>query len=42
MFMTTKISWSQYSRMPHDTFIWRGIAGSEVLTPFEVKTILIK
>lgn len=33
-FMTTKISWNQYNRMPHDTFIWRGIDGSEVLTHF--------
>lgn len=33
-FMTTKISWSQYNRMPHDTFNWRGIDGSEVLTHF--------
>ena len=33
-FMTTKISWSQYNRMPHDTFRWRGIDGSEVLTHF--------
>ncbi|OKP89678.1 alpha-mannosidase [Paenibacillus sp. P32E] len=33
-FMTTKISWSQYNRMPHDTFHWRGIDGSEVLTHF--------
>ncbi|CAI6083822.1 alpha-mannosidase [Cohnella sp. JJ-181] len=33
-FMTTKISWSQYNRMPHDTFKWRGIDGSEVLTHF--------
>lgn len=33
-FMTTKIAWSQYNRMPHDTFIWRGIDGSEVLTHF--------
>ncbi|MBD1382271.1 alpha-mannosidase [Metabacillus arenae] len=33
-FMTTKISWSQYNRMPHDTFYWRGIDGSEVLTHF--------
>lgn len=34
MFMTTKISWNQYNRMPHDTFLWRGIDGSEVLTHF--------
>ncbi|THF83281.1 alpha-mannosidase [Cohnella fermenti] len=33
-FMTTKISWNQYNRMPHDTFVWRGIDGSEVLTHF--------
>ncbi|HZG86472.1 alpha-mannosidase [Paenibacillus sp.] len=33
-FMTTKISWSQYNRMPHDTFYWRGIDGSELLTHF--------
>jgi alpha-mannosidase len=34
VFMTTKISWNQYNRMPHDTFIWRGIDGSEILTHF--------
>ena len=34
VFMTTKISWNQYNRMPHDTFFWRGIDGSEVLTHF--------
>lgn len=34
MFMTTKISWNQYNRMPHDTFYWKGIDGSEVLTHF--------
>lgn len=33
-FMTTKISWSQYNRMPHDTFNWRGIDGTEMLTHF--------
>src|SRR5699024_6635562 len=34
MFMTTKISWNQYNRMPNDTFMWKGIDGSEVLTHF--------
>ena len=34
MFMTTKISWNQFNRMPHDTFHWKGIDGSEVLTHF--------
>lgn len=33
-FITTKISWNQYNRLPHDTFQWRGIDGSEVLTYF--------
>lgn len=33
-FMTTKISWNQYNRMPHDTFRWRGIDGTEVMTHF--------
>jgi len=33
-FMTTKISWNQFNRMPHDTFYWRGIDGSDVLTHF--------
>lgn len=30
-FVTSKISWSKYNRMPHDTFHWRGPDGSEVL-----------
>ncbi len=34
IFMTTKISWNQFNRMPCDTFRWRGIDGSEVLTHF--------
>lgn len=34
VFMTIKISWNQYNQMPHDTFIWRGIDGTEVLTHF--------
>ncbi|MDQ0200265.1 alpha-mannosidase [Neobacillus ginsengisoli] len=33
-FMTTKISWSQFNKMPHDTFKWRGIDGTEILTHF--------
>lgn len=33
-FMTTKISWNQYNRFPYDTFRWRGIDGTEVLTHF--------
>lgn len=34
MLMTTKLSWNQYNRMPNDTFIWRGIDGSEIKTHF--------
>ena len=33
-FMTTKLSWNEYNRFPYDTFTWRGIDGSEVLTHF--------
>ena len=33
-FMTTKISWSQFNRFPYDTFYWRGIDGTQVLTYF--------
>ena len=34
VFMTTKISWNQFNRMPHDTFRWKGMDGTEVLTHF--------
>lgn len=37
-FMTTKLSWSQFNRMPADTFRWRGIDGSEVLAHFVTAT----
>lgn len=33
-FMTTKISWNQFNRMPMDTFWLQGIDGSKVLTHF--------
>jgi alpha-mannosidase len=33
-FMTTKISWNEYNLMPHDTFLWKGIDGTGVLTHF--------
>jgi alpha-mannosidase len=38
VFMTTKISWNQFNRMPCDTFRWRGIDGTEVLTHFVTAT----
>ncbi|MBX3062725.1 MAG: alpha-mannosidase [Anaerolineae bacterium] len=33
-FMTIKISWGKFNRFPYDTFRWRGIDGTEVLTHF--------
>lgn len=33
-FMTTKISWNEFNKMPYDTFLWEGIDGSRVLTHF--------
>lgn len=33
-FMTSKLSWSEFNLTPYDTFMWRGIDGSEVLTHF--------
>jgi alpha-mannosidase len=33
-FMTIKIGWSQYNRLPYDTFMWQGIDGTQVLTHF--------
>ncbi|MCX7681902.1 MAG: alpha-mannosidase, partial [Anaerolineae bacterium] len=33
-FMTTKIGWNQYNRLPYDSFWWQGIDGTRVLTHF--------
>jgi len=33
-FMTTKISWNQFNKLPYDTFLWKGIDGTEILTHF--------
>lgn len=33
-FITSKISWNKFNKMPYDTFMWRGMDGSEVLTHF--------
>ena len=35
-FLTTKLSWNEANPFPHDSFLWRGIDGSEVLTHFNV------
>ncbi|MFZ2539061.1 MAG: alpha-mannosidase, partial [Oscillospiraceae bacterium] len=31
-FMTTKIAWNQFNKLPMDTFWWKGIDGTEVFT----------
>lgn len=31
-FYTTKMAWNDLNTFPHDSFVWRGIDGSEVLT----------
>ncbi len=33
-FMTIKIGWSQYNRLPYDTFLWQGLDGTKILTHF--------
>lgn len=33
-FMTTKLSWNQFNKIPYDTLRWRGIDGTEILTHF--------
>ncbi|GHV70778.1 alpha-mannosidase [Spirochaetia bacterium] len=34
VFVTSKLSWNQFNRIPYDTFNWRGIDGTEILTYF--------
>ena len=33
-FVTSKISWNDRDRMPHETFMWEGIDGTEIFTSF--------
>lgn len=33
-FLTQKISWSQFNKFPHQTFLWEGIDGSRIFTHF--------
>ncbi len=33
-FVTSKISWNDENKMPYDTFLWKGIDGSEIFTYF--------
>lgn len=33
-FLTQKISWSEFNKFPHQTFLWEGIDGSRIFTHF--------
>lgn len=33
-FFTIKIGWSQYNRLPYDSFWWQGLDGTKILTHF--------
>ncbi|MBN8712016.1 MAG: alpha-mannosidase [Verrucomicrobia bacterium] len=33
-FVTQKISWSQFNRFPHQTFLWEGLDGTRIFTHF--------
>ena len=33
-FTTTKLSWNGYNKMPYDSFYWKGIDGTKILTHF--------
>ncbi len=37
-FFTIKIGWSQYNRMPYDSFWWQGLDGTRVLTHYSTTT----
>ncbi|NDJ85134.1 MAG: alpha-mannosidase [Chloroflexi bacterium] len=38
-FMTIKIGWSQYNRLPYDSFWWQGLDGTRVLTHFSTTPV---
>ena len=33
-FLTQKISWNQFNKFPHHTFLWEGIDGTQIFTHF--------
>ena len=33
-FVTTKLSWNQFTSFPHDTFFWQGVDGTRILCHF--------
>ena len=40
-FFTIKINWNESNKFPHDTFMWRGLDGSEVLAIFATNYVNI-
>lgn len=35
-FLTTKLSWNEANVFPHDSFIWKGLDGTQILTHFNI------
>ena len=35
-FLTTKLSWNEANAFPHDSFIWKGLDGTGILTHFNI------
>ncbi len=33
-FVTSKISWNEFNKLPYDTFLWEGIDGTDIFTYF--------
>ena len=33
-FVTSKISWNEYNKLPYDTFMWEGLDGTKIFTQF--------
>lgn len=33
-FMTTKLAWNQFNKIPNDTLLWKGIDGTKIFTHF--------
>lgn len=33
-FVTSKIGWNEYNKMPYDIFLWKGIDGTEIMSYF--------
>ena len=39
-FVTSKMCWSDYNRMPHDVFYWKGIDGTKILACFVTTPVI--